>query len=231
MRYEPKVPMDLSTWDSGEKTLAAVMRALVETTSYVNDTMRLSREWGRGISLFMRVQVPASHVEALRTKLGKLAELKEPPQVHLNTTKAAPQPAPAHERPVTVPCTCTHAPDEHHAMNGYGNVGCAHAGCDCKAMRRDGGQTTWDAAPAHEREEFVDPESMKMVRMATPQDRAPAAGEDEVRKLAREFGQRFYGLSEPWEEGSAGPTIWTELARYALSLRPSASNATMEKQL
>lgn len=184
MRYEPKVPMDLSTWDSGEKTLAAVMRALVETTSYVNDTMRLSQEWGRGISLFMRVQVPASRVEELRTKLGKLAELKEPPQVHLNTTKSAPQPAPAHAREEPERCGCRACLTEldktspHHTglpRNSMTFVVCATCGNKrCPKASDHRHACTNSNEPGQAGSVYGDPNA------AAPP--APAAGEDEVER-------------------------------------------------
>ena len=90
MSYGPKVRMDLSTWDSGPTTLVCVMRALVETGSHFTDTMRLSTQWGRGISLFMRVQVPPEQVATLREKIGKRGELREPPKVQLNVESRAP---------------------------------------------------------------------------------------------------------------------------------------------
>lgn len=85
-----KIPMDLSTWDSGEATCVAVLRALCSTGSHFTDSMRLSTSWGRGVSLFLRVHVPTANVEKLRELIGKRGELKEPPQVQLNS--AAPRP-------------------------------------------------------------------------------------------------------------------------------------------
>ena len=77
-------PMDLETDNSGDGTLALVMRALLSTGSHFTNAMRFSTSFGRGISLFMRVQVPESKLPELRAMLGHRCELKEPPKVNLD---------------------------------------------------------------------------------------------------------------------------------------------------
>lgn len=79
----PRKPWDLTMYDSGPTALSVAMRALVETRSHFTDSMKLHPHFGRGVSLFLRVQVPEGREESLRAAIGKRGELREPPQVHL----------------------------------------------------------------------------------------------------------------------------------------------------
>lgn len=75
---------DLETDHSGTEMLARVLRALIATHSTMTDSMRFSNSFGRGISLFLRVQVPVGKEQTLRELLGHGAELREPARVTLN---------------------------------------------------------------------------------------------------------------------------------------------------
>jgi hypothetical protein len=83
MKMIERKPWDLETDHSGTEMLARVLRALITTQSTMTDSFKFSQSYGRGISLFLRVQVPVGKEEILRELLGHGAELKEPPRARV----------------------------------------------------------------------------------------------------------------------------------------------------